>query len=81
LSVAQSTFSSPRQGTFHKGAKVADQTPTVDPQGAKLEYLVPGAEVVGVVGALAVTVVQAEWHGQNFITLTYKDQAGMDGLS
>jgi superfamily II DNA or RNA helicase len=32
--------------------------------------------VLGVVGALAVTVIQTEWHGQNFITLTYKDQTG-----
>ena len=60
-------------------AKVADQAPTVDPQGAKLVNLIPGVEVLGVVGALAVNVIQTEWNGQNFITLIYKDQAGKIG--
>lgn len=43
----------------------------------RLEDLVPGIEVQGIVGIDPVTVVQVEWHGQNFITLTYKSQAGL----
>lgn len=45
-------------------------------QGVRLEDLVPGLEVQGIVGSYPVTVVQVEWHGQNFVTLTYKDQTG-----
>lgn len=53
------------------GNEVSGSTP-----GTRLEDLVPGVEVLGVVGAHSVTVVQVEWHGQNFITLTFKDQTG-----
>ena len=42
----------------------------------RLEDLVPGVEVLGVFGAQPVSVIQVEWHGQNFITLTFKDQSG-----
>ncbi len=42
----------------------------------RLEDLVLGIEVLGVVGAFPVAVVQVTWHGQNFITLTYKDHTG-----
>jgi superfamily II DNA or RNA helicase len=54
---------------------VSDRSSGV-PISVRLEDLVPGVEVAGVVGALPVSVVQVTWHGQNFITLTYKDQAG-----
>lgn len=53
-------------GSAHPGA----------PNSVRLEDLVPGVEVAGVVGAYPVAVVQVTWHGQNFITLTYKDQVG-----
>ena len=45
----------------------------------RLEDLVPGLEVGGLVGATPVTVVQVQWHGVNFITLTYKDDNGHTG--
>lgn len=45
-------------------------------QGVRLEDLVPGLEVSGLIGSYPVTVVQVEWHGQNFITLTYKEPSG-----
>jgi len=41
-----------------------------------LEQLTPGARVKGVLPDRAVTVVQAEWHGTQAITLTYRDDAG-----
>ena len=37
--------------------------------GPRLEDLVPGIDVGGLVGATPVTVVQVQWHGVNFITL------------
>ena len=48
-------------------------------QKPRLEDLVPGIEVGGLVGAIPVTVVQVQWHGVNFITLTYKDGNGDTG--
>lgn len=44
---------------------------------AHLEDLTPGTQVVGVVGSQPVTVVHTQWHGANFITLTYRDQVGL----
>ncbi len=55
---------------------MSDSSHTGTPSSVRLEDLVPGVEVAGVVGAFPVAVVQVTWHGQNFITLTYKDQAG-----
>jgi superfamily II DNA or RNA helicase len=43
---------------------------------ATLEEIQPGVEVQGLIGVLPVTVVQVEWHGQNFVTVTIKDQSG-----
>jgi superfamily II DNA or RNA helicase len=43
---------------------------------ARLEDLVPGASVTGAVGAGAVDVVAVQWHGANFITMTYRDDHG-----
>lgn len=43
---------------------------------ATLEQLTPGARVRGVLFDRAVTVVAAEWHGTNAMTLTYRDDAG-----
>src|SRR5664280_843670 len=45
-------------------------------RGATLEALTPGARVRGVVVGSAVTVISAQWHGSNPITLTYRDDAG-----
>src|SRR5664280_1443469 len=45
-------------------------------RGATLEALTPGARVRGVVVGSAVTVISAQWHGSNAITLTYRDDAG-----
>lgn len=55
---------------------MSESTHTGTPNSVRLEDLVPGVEVAGVVGAYPVAVVQVTWHGQNFITLTYKDQEG-----
>ena len=42
----------------------------------RLEDLVPGVSVNGVVGSRSVDVVSVRWHGSNFITLTYRDHDG-----
>ncbi len=42
----------------------------------RLEDLAPGTRVGGVLPDRAVTVVQAEWHGTQALTLTYRDDAG-----
>ena len=41
-----------------------------------LEDLTPGARVLGVLPDQPVTVVQAEWHGTQAMTLTYRDESG-----
>src|SRR3954452_22143765 len=41
-----------------------------------LEDLTPGARVLGVLPDQPVTVVQAEWHGTQALTLTYRDESG-----
>lgn len=43
---------------------------------ARLEDLVPGVTVSGLVGSLPVDVVAVRWHGANFITVTYRDPRG-----
>src|SRR5579864_3919928 len=43
---------------------------------ARLEDLAPGARVRGVLPDRAVTVVQAEWHGTQALTLTYREDTG-----
>jgi SNF2 family DNA or RNA helicase len=45
----------------------------------RLEDLVPGARVRGVVATRPVTVVQSKWHGTEAITLTYRDDEGNVG--
>ena len=42
---------------------------------SKLEYLVSGAIVDGIEPGGPVTVVSADWHGDQAITLTYRDAA------
>jgi len=44
-----------------------------------LEDLVPGVVVSGAVGPQPLDVVAVQWHGSNFVTLTYKDQVGETG--
>jgi SNF2 family DNA or RNA helicase len=44
-----------------------------------LEDLTPGARVNGVMLDRTVTVVQAEWHGTQALTLTYRDDEGHVG--
>ena len=41
-----------------------------------LEDLTPGARVLGVLPDQPVTVVAAEWHGTQALTLTYRDETG-----
>jgi SNF2 family DNA or RNA helicase len=41
-----------------------------------LEELTPGARVLGVLPDQPVTVVAAEWHGTQALTLTYRDETG-----
>ncbi|NKB42252.1 MAG: hypothetical protein GKR86_14670 [Ilumatobacter sp.] len=36
----------------------------------------PGAQVLGIAGATPVAVVQTQWHGTNFVTVTYRDDQG-----
>ncbi len=42
----------------------------------QLEDLTPGARVAGVAANGAVTVIAAEWHGNNAVTLTFRDDVG-----
>jgi len=42
----------------------------------RLEELTPGARILGVSGSSPVDVVAVQWHGANYITLTYKDAHG-----
>jgi len=46
---------------------------------ARLEELTPGARVRGVLPDRPVSVVQAEWHGTQALTLTYRDDQGAVG--
>jgi superfamily II DNA or RNA helicase len=46
---------------------------------ARLEDLTTGARVRGVIAGQAVTVVQAQWHGTQAVTLTYRDDGGRVG--
>ena len=43
---------------------------------ARLDELVPGASLRGMVPGEPVTVVAAEWHGQGVVTLTYRRLSG-----
>ncbi|MGH8919738.1 MAG: RNA helicase, partial [Actinomycetes bacterium] len=43
---------------------------------ARLEDLIPGAVVGGVVAGEGVTAVAVEWHGSSCVTLTYRNSAG-----
>jgi hypothetical protein len=54
----------------------AEESPLEAVLRARLEDLVPGASVAGVVGPGAVDVVAVQWHGANFVTLTYRDSYG-----
>jgi superfamily II DNA or RNA helicase len=49
--------------------------------GARLEDLVPGVSVGGVVGSGSVDVVSVKWAGSNAIVLTYRDPHGNTGQS
>jgi hypothetical protein len=54
----------------------APQPPRVDERTAsRLEDLTPGARVRGVTATGFVTVIGAEWHGSNALTLTYRDES------
>lgn len=46
---------------------------------ARLDELIPGASVRGLVPGEPVTVVAAEWHGKSVITLTYRRASGEVG--
>lgn len=46
---------------------------------ARLEDLVPGVAVKGILPNASVNVVSTEWIGQETMTLTYKDSAGRLG--
>jgi superfamily II DNA or RNA helicase len=54
--------------------ELSDRTPA-----PLLEDLTPGARVRGVLPDRAVIVVQAEWHGTQALTLTYRDDDGRVG--
>ena len=42
----------------------------------RLEDLVPGASVAGLAGPNPVDVIAVQWHGANFVTVTYRDHVG-----
>ncbi|MGH7903853.1 MAG: helicase-related protein [Candidatus Dormibacteraceae bacterium] len=46
---------------------------------ARLEEFTPGSRVLGLLPEGAVRVVQAEWHSQSAVVLTYTDGAGKPG--
>lgn len=46
------------------------------PVEAVLEDLVAGARVAGLAGSGPVVVVDTQWHGVNFVTVTYRDEQG-----
>jgi superfamily II DNA or RNA helicase len=46
---------------------------------ARLEDLIRGASVKGVLPNITVSVVDVAWHGSNVVELTYKDQSGRLG--
>jgi superfamily II DNA or RNA helicase len=43
---------------------------------AKLEELVPGASVRGIIPNAIVTIINVNWHGDSVIEITYRDSAG-----
>jgi SNF2 family DNA or RNA helicase len=43
---------------------------------AKLEELIIGSKVQGILPNCVVTVIEAKWHGESTIELTYKDEKG-----
>lgn len=47
-----------------------------DATGVRLEQLVPGSLVAGLVLDTTVTVVRADWHGSNALELVYQDGTG-----
>jgi len=51
-------------------------SPSSGGHAARLEDLTPGARVRGILPEQAVTVVAADWHGTNAITLTYRTDGG-----
>jgi SNF2 family DNA or RNA helicase len=62
---------------------MTDQSTSISPAGpagprpqTRLEDLVPGARVGGVLPDRTVSVVQVEWHGTQALTLTYRDDGG-----
>jgi len=59
-----------------ESGREADESPLEAVLRARLEDLVPGASVAGVAGAGVVDVVAVQWHGANFVTLTYRDSYG-----
>ena len=48
-----------------------DSTPNV-----RLEDLVPGVQVSGIAGNAPVRIVACEWHGTNFVSVTFRNEAG-----
>jgi SNF2 family DNA or RNA helicase len=42
----------------------------------RLEQLVPGVRVAGMVGPGAVDVIAVKWHGANYVTVTHRDDQG-----
>ena len=54
----------------------APQSPGLDEHTVpRLEDLTPGARVRGVTATGSVTVIDVQWHGNNALTLTYRDES------
>src|SRR5690349_14295533 len=56
--------------------RVAGRGPSCEASRVTLEDLTPGARVLGVLPDQPVTVVAAEWHGTQALTLTFRDETG-----
>ncbi|MGI8439718.1 MAG: helicase-related protein [Thermoleophilaceae bacterium] len=50
-----------------------------EPAATRLEGLIPGARIRGVVPGRSVVAVQTAWHGDAAVTLTYRDDEGRVG--
>lgn len=46
---------------------------------SKLEDIIAGSTVKGIVGSESVTIVAVQWYGSNVMEITYKDTKGVPG--
>jgi superfamily II DNA or RNA helicase len=61
------------------GQQRAQKSALETSHGTRLEELVPGANVNGIVGGQPVDIVAVKWQGSNFLIVTYSDAHGVTG--